>query len=86
MRACSVPFEELDAAEIRRRWPAFTIGDEVHGLCVAIGAGHAFKFASVLGRVLSEIALDGTSPHAIGAFALDRPVLRLASPPRTYMV
>lgn len=55
-------------------------------VCVAIGAGHAFKFASILGRALSELALDGTCTHAIPAFALDRPILRMASPPKTYMV
>ena len=27
----------------------------------AVGAGHAFKFASHLGRILSELALDGTT-------------------------
>jgi sarcosine oxidase len=37
MRACGVPFEELNAAEIRRRWPAFEIGDDAHGLFQADG-------------------------------------------------
>ena len=37
MRACGVPFESLDAAEIRRRWPAWQIGDDVHGLFQADG-------------------------------------------------
>ena len=32
MRAEAVPFEHLEAAEIRRRWPQFRIGDDVHGL------------------------------------------------------
>ncbi len=32
MRACDVPFERLDAAEIRRRWPALHIDDDIHGL------------------------------------------------------
>ncbi len=30
--------EELDAAEIRRRWPAWRIGDDVHGLSKPIAA------------------------------------------------
>jgi sarcosine oxidase len=55
-------------------------------VCVAIGAGHAFKFASVLGRALAELALDERSHHALPAFALDRPILRMSSPPTTYMV
>ena len=32
MRACDVYFEQLDAAEIRKRWPVWQIGDEIHGL------------------------------------------------------
>ena len=29
------------------------------GISIAIGAGHAFKFASVIGQILSELAMDG---------------------------
>jgi sarcosine oxidase len=32
MDAAGVPYEQLDGAEIRRRWPQFTVGDEIHGL------------------------------------------------------
>ncbi len=53
---------------------------------VAIGAGHAFKFASVIGRILSELAADGATPSDITPFALTRPVLQMADPPRHYMV
>lgn len=53
---------------------------------VAIGAGHAFKFASVIGRVLSELTADGSTASDIATFALDRQILTLADPPRTYMV
>ena len=53
---------------------------------VAIGAGHAFKFASVIGRVLSELALDGRTRSSIDAFAIDREILQSASPPKQYMV
>ncbi len=53
---------------------------------VAVGAGHAFKFASVLGRILSELALDGATPSNITGFEIDRPILRMAAPPKTYMV
>ncbi len=53
---------------------------------VAIGAGHAFKFASVLGRILSELALDGATASNITGFEIDRPILRMAAPPKTYMV
>src|SRR5579862_4006906 len=30
--ACGITYELLDASTIRKRWPAFTIGDDVHGL------------------------------------------------------
>jgi sarcosine oxidase len=55
-------------------------------VCVAVGAGHAFKFASVIGRILSELALDGTTRSEIADFAVDRAVLQMESPPKTYMV
>lgn len=53
---------------------------------VAIGAGHAFKFASVIGRILSDLALDGGTRSDIADFHIDRPILQLAAPPKTYMV
>ncbi len=47
------------------------------GVVLALGAGHAFKFASVLGRILGELAIDGSTPSAaeIEAFRVDRPLL-----------
>jgi sarcosine oxidase len=39
------------------------------------GAAHAYKFASLIGQILSELALDGATRHDIAAFALDRPAL-----------
>lgn len=42
---------------------------------VAVGAGfsgHGFKFASVVGEVLSDLALEGETDHEIGMFSLDR--------------
>jgi len=42
---------------------------------VAVGAGfsgHGFKFASVIGEVLADLAADGETEHDIGPFALDR--------------
>ena len=55
---------------------------------VALGAAHAFKYASLFGRILSELALDGATPSAgeIGGFALDRPILEIADPPTNFMV
>jgi sarcosine oxidase len=52
---------------------------------ITIGAGHAFKFASVIGRILSELAIDGRTPSDIGAFTIDRPILAMTNPPKQYM-
>ena len=41
----------------------------------AIGAGHAAKFAGVLGRILGELVLDGATRYPIDAFRADRPAL-----------
>lgn len=42
---------------------------------VAVDAGHAFKFASLIGKILSELALDGRSDHPIAPFTANRPAL-----------
>ena len=55
---------------------------------LVLGSAHAYKFASVLGRIMVERALDGVSPSEpeLGAFRIDRPVLREASPRRTFVL
>lgn len=58
---------------------------EHEDIVVAIGAGHAFKFASVIGRILSELAQAGTTPSDLGGFSITRPVLRESNPARHYM-
>jgi sarcosine oxidase len=52
----------------------------------AIGAGHAFKFASVIGRILGELVVDGGTASDIAGFSAERPILREIDPPKTYMV
>jgi sarcosine oxidase len=59
---------------------------EHEGICIAIGAGHAFKFASVIGRILSELAADGSTPTDISPFTITRPILRESNPAKSYMV
>lgn len=44
-------------------------------ILVALGAGHAFKFAPTIGRILAELATTGTTADDIAAFSLDRHVL-----------
>jgi sarcosine oxidase len=54
------------------------IADFVPGsrrVLVCAGAGHAGKFAALLGRVLAELALDGGSGFPVGPFRSDRPGL-----------
>jgi len=52
----------------------------------AIGAGHAFKFASVIGRILGELVADGKTPSDIAAFGAGREILTMTDPPKSYMV
>jgi sarcosine oxidase len=59
---------------------------EAEGVYVAIGAGHAFKFASVIGKTLSELAIDGRTQVALAPFTIDRPILKEKNPTRSYMV
>lgn len=58
------------------------------GVVVGLGAAHGFKYASVLGRILAELALDGSSPSdaELGAFRIDRPILLEADPATSWMV
>jgi sarcosine oxidase len=44
-------------------------------VAVFVGAGHAYKFASSLGRTLNQIVTSGTIPQSMSAFRLDRPAL-----------
>src|SRR4029453_1795394 len=37
LEACGVPYQWLDAAEVMRRWPAFRLDADVHGLWQADG-------------------------------------------------
>jgi sarcosine oxidase len=39
-------------------------------------SGHGYKFASVIGEVLADLAIDGTTRHDISRFAMDRETLR----------
>jgi sarcosine oxidase len=58
------------------------------GVHVLLGSAHAYKFASVLGRIMVERALDGVSPSdpELTGFRIDRPIMHDPSPPRTFVV
>jgi sarcosine oxidase len=53
---------------------------------VGIGGGHGYKFASLIGRILSELAIDGRTERNIEPFRIDRAILQLQNPPVNYMV
>jgi sarcosine oxidase len=53
---------------------------------VAIGGGHGFKFASLVGRILAELAVERRSAHDLQPFKINRPILQQVNPPRNYMV
>ncbi len=44
-------------------------------ISVAVGAGHAFEFAALIGQLLAELALGKPPSHPIEAFSLARPAL-----------
>lgn len=44
-------------------------------ITIGIGAGHAAKFASLLGKILAGLATSGRTPYPIAAFRADRPAL-----------
>ncbi|NED96281.1 N-methyl-L-tryptophan oxidase [Phytoactinopolyspora alkaliphila] len=44
-------------------------------LTVGVGAGHAAKFAALIGEILADLATIGTTQHPIDAFRADRPAL-----------
>jgi sarcosine oxidase len=53
---------------------------------VGVGGGHGFKFASLVGQVLSELAVDGRTERNVEPFRIDRAILQLENPPVNYMV
>ena len=53
---------------------------------VAIGGGHGFKFASLIGRTLAELAVDGSTERNLEPFRINRAILQLLNPPKHYMV
>jgi sarcosine oxidase len=44
-------------------------------ILVCVGAGHAYKFASLQGKILSQLAIDDQIEYPIEAFNLDRPAI-----------
>ena len=54
-------------------------------VALAIGAAHSFKFASLIGRILSDLALDGATAYDIAPFFIDRPILLEENPVTNFL-
>ncbi len=52
---------------------------------IAVGAGHAFKFASLLGKILSQLAISGRSDFDLMPFQVRRPILFAENPVKAFM-
>ena len=55
-------------------------------VATAIGAGHAFKFASLIGKVLAEIVSDQPINADLTPFRFDRPILLEQNPQKHFLV
>ncbi|HEY8167070.1 MAG TPA: N-methyl-L-tryptophan oxidase [Candidatus Limnocylindrales bacterium] len=53
---------------------------------VMLGAAHGFKFASLFGRIATELVADGKSEADLAPFRIDRPILLDPNPPTSFMV
>lgn len=52
---------------------------------IGIGAGHAFKYSSVFGKFLSELAMDGAASFDVSLFDVNRPILLEKNPATNWM-
>jgi sarcosine oxidase len=53
---------------------------------VALGAAHAFKFASLIGRALADLAIDGATDLDLEPFRMDRPALTMDDAPIHWLI
>ena len=76
-------FPDADGPSITMKTCLFTNSPDEHFILdlhpdapeVAVAAGfsgHGFKFCSVIGEIMADLALDGATPHNIGLFRLGR--------------
>jgi sarcosine oxidase len=93
-RACTLP--GIDGAAVHSKTCLYTLTpdrdfvidtlpDEPR-IAVALGAGHGFKFASIIGRLISDLAIDGATSYPIAPFAIDRRILTMTNPPTNFVV
>jgi sarcosine oxidase len=69
LEACGVPYQWLDAAEVMRRWPAFRLDADVHGLWQAdagmVPAARATRLMQRLAAGYGAILLDQAPVTAV---------------------
>lgn len=53
---------------------------------VSVGAGHAYKFSSLLGKILSQLAIEGETAYPIEAFSLQRPAITDPNYPASFHI
>jgi sarcosine oxidase len=58
---------------------------EQSNVSLAIGAGHSYKFAALIGKILCDLALDGGTDCDIAPFHIDRPILLEEDPVVNFM-
>jgi sarcosine oxidase len=56
------------------------------GVLAVLGAAHGFKFASLFGDIAADLLLDGETKHDLSPFRIDRDVLTMDDPPRSFLV
>lgn len=55
-------------------------------IALALGGGHAYKFVGLIGHILSDLAIDGTTSYNIAPFDFERPILQLADPAKNFLL
>ncbi len=53
---------------------------------LALDSAHGYKFSSLFGRILSELAIDGRTASNIAGFDYGREILHMENPPKSFMV
>ena len=69
------PVETETCLYTTTRDSGFLVDRHPESPAVVVGAGfsgHGFKFCSVVGEILADLALDGETRHDIGLFSLGR--------------
>jgi sarcosine oxidase len=53
---------------------------------IALGAAHGFKFTSLFGRIMADLAVAGETTADIAGFEVDRPILTEPDPPTSFLI